>query len=249
MCMCSSTVSTPRSMKPGSSARARIAPWMPRSTRCWLAERSKSPPVRVVADPGERHGVVAVEPHPAGGEPVGLEVVVGERRRVADRDAADVVDHVLEEREPADEDVVGLDADHVADGLAEQLRAAVVESGVDPVRAVARDADVGVARDADGGRRAGLGVHADQLQGVAAHPGHVLTGPGVGADRQDPDQVGVDVDAAGPVDLDQHRLGGLDAGVGDHQPAHGEHRHEQGRLECADHPLSLRPHAFPLCTS
>ena len=38
---------------------------------------------------------------------------------------------------------------------------------------------------------------ADQLEGVAAGAGHVLAGPGVGADGQDPDEVGVDVDAAG----------------------------------------------------
>ena len=44
--MCSITVITPRSMKPGFAACDRMRAWMPRSVRCWLAERSKSPPTR-----------------------------------------------------------------------------------------------------------------------------------------------------------------------------------------------------------
>ena len=44
VCVLARTVSTPRSMKPGSSARARIRAWIPRNVRCWLADRSKSPP-------------------------------------------------------------------------------------------------------------------------------------------------------------------------------------------------------------
>jgi len=47
---------TPFSMKPCALARSRILAWMPRSTRCWLAERSKSPRSRswriYVAPPG-----------------------------------------------------------------------------------------------------------------------------------------------------------------------------------------------------
>ena len=85
-----STASTPRSMKPRPVGPA-PAPcaWMPRSTRCWLADRSKSPPEQVVADPGERHRVVRPEVDPARREALGLEV--GRRRsaRVVHVDAAD----------------------------------------------------------------------------------------------------------------------------------------------------------------
>ena len=104
-------------MKPGTSDRARTLAWMPRSTRCWLAERSKSPRIRLCRIRENAIASYAAEVDPALREALRLEVGVVEGDRVDDVDAADVLDHRLEELEPADEDVVGLDADEVADGL------------------------------------------------------------------------------------------------------------------------------------
>ena len=120
---CWTTLSTPRSMKPGSAAGAHLA-WMPRSTRCWLAERSKSPRIRSCRIRENAIASYGAEVDATLREALGLEEVVAERDRVGDLDAADLADHVLEEPEPADEDVVGLDADQVADGLPEELRTA-----------------------------------------------------------------------------------------------------------------------------
>ena len=133
---------------------------------------------QAVADAGEGHRVVAVEVDPALREPLLLQVGVGEPARVGDGDAADVVDHVLEEREPRDHHVVGLDADEVAHRPGHAARAGEVERGVDLLPAVAGDADPRVAGYADGGGGAGAGVDPDQLQGVAAGAGHRLARDG-----------------------------------------------------------------------
>ena len=111
-------------------------------------------------------------------KPFGLRYGSLNATRVVDVDAADVVDHVLEEREPGDEHVVGLDADQVADGRPSSCGPAEVERGVDLVGAVAGDGHPRVARDADRGGGAGPGVDADQLERVAAGAGHVLARAG-----------------------------------------------------------------------
>ena len=73
---------------------------------------------QVLADPGEGHRVVAAEVDLAGlGSRLGLRYSSEKATGLATVIAADVVDHVLEEREPGHEDVVRLDADQVADGL------------------------------------------------------------------------------------------------------------------------------------
>ena len=74
-------------------------------------------------------------------------------------------------------------------------------------------------------------------------------GPGVGADRQDPDQVGVDVDPAGALDLDQHRrrsrptpeLGTTSAGDREHHAEHDASDQVARRrvMACSCHPPAL----------
>ena len=71
---------------------------------------------------------------------------------------ADRLHHRDEVLEAGHEHVLRVDADQVADRLAEQLRAAEVEGGVDLVGAVAGDVDPRVAGYADDARGVGLGV-------------------------------------------------------------------------------------------
>ena len=103
--------------------RACTLAWMPRSTRCWLAERSKSPRIRLWRIREYARADVPFETEAALGEAavvaLGLDVLVVERDRVVDHDAADVVDHRLEVAEAGDEHVVGLDADEIPDGATE----------------------------------------------------------------------------------------------------------------------------------
>ncbi len=141
---------------------------------------------------------------------------------------------------------LGLDADQVADDPAEQLGTSEVESGVDLLVAVARDRDPGVAGHADRGCGTGAGVHADQLQRVPARAGHVLPGAGVGPDREDPHHVGGQVDAGGPVDLDQRDLRALHGRIGHHERGQGEHQAEGAE---ADGPAQAVHHTAPFVMS
>jgi len=102
-----------------------------------------------------------------------------------------------------------VDADQVADGVAHQLGAAVVERGVDLVHPVAGDVDPRVSGYADDARRMGLGVDRDELERVPPGVGEVLARSCVGADGEDRDHVLVQRRGVGLVDLDQRQVGRL----------------------------------------
>ena len=106
--------------------------------------------------------------------------------------AAQRVDHVDETVAAVTQHVVRGDPDQLLDRPSPRAswRPPSLQGDVDPAQAeVAVQVDVGVARDADAGRRARRAVDAEQLEGVGVARGRRLARSGVGAEHQHPDDV------------------------------------------------------------
>ena len=116
-CPCTSSPrARPRSMKPGPDWRgAHLAPGCRAALAAgWPSGRSRraSRLCRIRAKPSRRSGSRWIRPAL---KPCGFRTGSENANAGCDVDPADRADHRLEEREPGDEDVVGLDADQVAD--------------------------------------------------------------------------------------------------------------------------------------
>ncbi len=140
-----------------------------------------------VAHVGQRlarvEGVLALADHDA---------VALERLRRGDGHRPHLAEQRLERREVDDGEIVGRDADQLADHLGDRIGALVGVRRVDAVARAVGQLDPAVARDADRGGGAGARVEADQLDRVGA-------AVDVLAEHEHPDHAPADVDAPRPA--------------------------------------------------
>ncbi len=170
----------------------------------------------------------------------------GEGHRRVDLDpATQRVEHVGETVAGRDEHEVGGDPHQLLDRPHDDREPlaplhALLQGDVDPARTqVAVQVDVGVARDADAGRRARPRVDREQLEGVGVAGGRRLVRWGVGAQHQHPHDVAPRVVPLGLLDLRQAQRGRPDAGA---RYDDRQHQHDRQQPESQPDDLPRAPH-------